>query len=111
MTAAAFAHPAWCDPGRCTADPAATSLSGYRAGTGGQHRSAPIPLDLRGAIWLPEQDATAYLTESVAPWRCAPFLRVRLGDAELSMPADAAGPVLAALSALAASACGEEVDW
>jgi|GEM_PF-5347992 len=100
MTAPAVAHPTWCDPAWCTADPAAVTAAGYRAGSGGQHRSAPIRLDLGGAVWLPAPEGTACLTESVAPWSCAPFLRVQVGAADLSMPADLAGPVLLALSAL-----------
>ena len=63
-----------------------------------------MPLDLTTAMWLPERTGTAYLTEAVAPWPCSPHLLVRVGDAELSMSVDYAGPVLAALSALAASA-------
>jgi hypothetical protein len=96
-------HPDWCDPDLCTADPAATVADGNRAGAGGQHRSAPVPLNLTSAIWLPQRAGTASLTEAVAPWPCAPYLRVCLGKAELSMPVEHAGPVLVALSALAAS--------
>jgi hypothetical protein len=102
-------HPAWCDPDLCTADPSATVADGYRAGAGGQHRSAPVPLNLATAIWLPQRAGTAFLTEAVAPWPCAPYLRVSLGDAELAMPVGHAGPVLTALSALAASA-GQGAD-
>ncbi|MBE1484981.1 hypothetical protein [Plantactinospora soyae] len=102
-------HPAWCDANLCTADPVAKAADGYRAGAGEQHRSASVPLNLTTAIWLPRRAGTAFLTEAVAPWPCAPYLRVRLGDAELSMPAEHAGPALTTLSALAASA-GEGVD-
>jgi len=101
-------HPPWCDPALCTADPAATTIHGYRAGSGGQHRSAPVPLDLRSAMWPPARTGTAYLTESVAPWRCSAYLRIQVGDTELSMTVDHAGPVLDALSALVATALAAE---
>ena len=109
-TGTALIHPDWCDPTLCTADPAATRLVGYRAGAGGEHRSTPIPLDLRAALWPPTQNATAYLTEAVAPWKCSTFLRVRAGDTELSLPVDYAEPVLTALSALTTSARVAVVD-
>jgi hypothetical protein len=60
-------------------------------------------------VLLPERTGAAYLTEAVAPWPCSPYLWVRIGDAELSMSVDYARPVLAALSALVASA-GEGVE-
>lgn len=102
-------HPAWCDPARCTADPA-SQAGGYQPGVGGEHRSAPIPLTLSTAMWLPVRDGTAWLTEACAPWPCAPYLRVQVGDLELSMSVDYAAPVLDALSTLLASAAiAEEV--
>jgi hypothetical protein len=101
-------HPAWCDPIRCTANPA-SQADGYRSGVGGEHRSVPIPLDLTTAMWLPVRDGTAWLTQACAPWECAVFLRVQVGDLELSMSADYAAPVLDTLSTLLASATGEEV--
>jgi hypothetical protein len=97
-------HPSWCDPALCTADPAATTIDGYRAGSGGEHRSAPVPLDLRTAMWFPARTGTAYLRESVAPWRCSAYLRVQVGDTEVSVTVDHAGPILDALSALVATA-------
>ncbi|MDQ7905928.1 hypothetical protein RB614_15530 [Phytohabitans sp. ZYX-F-186] len=101
-TARADRHPPWCDRSRCTAD-AASQANGYRSG-GGEHRSAPVPLNLATGQWLPVQDGTAWLTEACAPWLCEPYLRVRVGDMHLSMPADNARRVLDALSALLASA-------
>jgi hypothetical protein len=95
-------HPAWCDRGRCTADPAATTRDGYRAGAGGEHQSAPIPLRLGAASWLPTQDGTAWLTEACAPWQCQRYLRVQVGDLHLYMPADDAQRVLDDLSTLLA---------
>jgi hypothetical protein len=95
-------HPAWCDRSRCTADPA-SQAGGYRPDTGGEHRSAPIPLNLTTAM-LPVRDGTAWLSEACTPWPCAVFLRVHVGDVELSMSADYAAPVIDALSALLASA-------
>ena len=97
-------HPSWCEPALCTADPTGTSMDGYRAGAGGQHRSAPVPLDLRSAMWPPARTGTAYLTESVAPWKCSVYLRIQVGDTELSMTVDHVSPVLDALSALVATA-------
>lgn len=101
---AGLRHPAWCDPAMCTADPSAADLDSSLASRGGYHRSAPIPVDLSTAIWLPERAGTVCLTEAAAPWPCAPYLRISLGQAELSMPVDAAGPVLAALSGLLTAA-------
>jgi hypothetical protein len=57
---------------------------------------------------LPVRDGTAWLSEACAPWPCAVFLRVQVGDTELSMSADYAAPVLDALSALLASAATAE---
>jgi len=48
--------------------------------------------------------------EACAPWPCDAFLRVQVGEAHLSMPADHAGPVVNALAALLAAArTAEEV--
>jgi hypothetical protein len=102
-TGRAAGHPAWCDRSRCTADPA-SQANGYRPDIGGEHRSAPVPLNLTTAMWLPVRDGTAWLSEACAPWPCAVFLRVQVGDEELSMSADYAAPVLDALSTLLASA-------
>jgi len=94
-------HPAWCDRSRCTADPA-SQAGGYRP-DGGEHRSATVPLNLTTAM-LPVRDGTAWLSEACAPWPCSVYLRVLVGDVELSMSADYAAPVIDALSALLASA-------
>ena len=100
-------HPGWCDPTRCTADPA-SQANGYRSGVGGEHRSAPISLDLTTAFWLPVRDGTAWLTEAYAPWPCDAYLRVQVGEEELSMPADHTWRVIDALSTLLASAATAE---
>jgi len=100
----AVRHPSWCDPDRCTADPAATTRDGYHAGAPGEHRSAPIAFRLGAASWLPARDGTAWLTEACAPWQCAPYLRVQVGELHLFMPADEAQRVLEDLSTLLASA-------
>jgi len=100
-------HPVWCDPTRCTAHPA-SQADGYRSGVGGEHRSAPIPLNLATAIWLPVRNGTAWLSEACAPWPCAVYLRVQVGEVELSMSADDARPVIDALSTLLASAATAE---
>ncbi len=100
-------HPVWCDHTRCTADPA-SQAHGYRPGVGGEHRSTPVPLNLTTAMGLPVRDGTAWLSEACAPWPCAVFLRVQVGDVELSMSADYAAPVLDALSTLLASAATAE---
>jgi hypothetical protein len=97
-------HPAWCDPSRCTADPA-SQANGYDSRTGGQHRSADLPLNLRAGMWPIPPRAVAFLSEAVAPWRCSTYLRIVVDrDTELAMPVDNAGPLLVALSALVASA-------
>jgi hypothetical protein len=101
-TGATDRHPAWCDRTRCTADPA-SQAEGFRPGAGGEHRSAPVFLNLSTALWLPVRDGTAWLTQVCAPWPCESYLRVQVGDARLSMPAGNARRVLDALSALLAS--------
>ena len=101
-TCRADRHPAWCDRSRCTADPA-SQAGGYRPDAGGEHRSSPVPLNLTTAM-LPVRDGTAWLSEACAPWPCAVYLRVQVGDVELSMSADYAAPLIDALSALLASA-------
>jgi hypothetical protein len=95
-------HPDWCDLTRGTADPA-SQANGYAPGAGGEHQSAPIPLNLTTSM-LPVPDGTAWLSEACAPWPCAVFLRVQVGGVELSMSGDNAARVLDALSALLASA-------
>ena len=100
-------HPAWCDLARCTADPG-SQANGYRAGVGGEHRCAPVPLNLTTATWLPSRQGTAWLSEACAPWPCAVFLNIQVGDLELSMSADYAAPVLDVLSTLLASAATAE---
>lgn len=102
QTGRADRHPAWCDLTRCTADPA-SQADGYRPDAGGEHRSAPISLNLTSAL-LPVRDGTAWLSEACAPWPCTPYLHVQVGDVELSMSVDYAAPVLDAMSALTASA-------
>jgi hypothetical protein len=97
------AHPAWCDRSRCTADPS-TQANGFRFG-GGQHRSDDLPLNLRACMWPVPPHAVAFLSEAVAPWRCSTYLRITVDrDTELAMPVESAAPILAALSALVASA-------
>jgi hypothetical protein len=99
QTGRADRHPAWCDPTRCTANPA-SQTSGYRPDVGGEHQSAPVPVKLTTAVLLPVRDGTAWLSEACAPWPCDTYLRVQVGDVHLSMPANDARRVLADLSAL-----------
>lgn len=56
-------YPAWCDPTRCTVDPA-RQTDGYRSDLGGEHRSAPVPVRLTSAVLLPVRDGTAWLSEA-----------------------------------------------
>ena len=78
----------------------------------GEHRSAPVPLDLTAAWLLPDRSGTAYLSQGVAPWTCSTYLRVEVGDAAVALPTDAAEPALAALSALLLASAGDEaVSW
>ncbi len=94
-------HPAWCDPNRCTADPA-SQTGGYRPDAG-EHRSAPVPPNLTTAT-LSVHDGAAWPSQACAPWPCAVYLRVQVGKVELSMSADYATSVIDALSALRTSA-------
>jgi hypothetical protein len=104
----ATTHPAWCDRTRCTADPA-SQAAGYRPGVGGEHRSAPVPLDLTCAFPVPARAGEACLTQAVSPWPCSTYLRVRVADVELSMPVEYAAPQVSALLLLArAGQAGEE---
>jgi hypothetical protein len=59
-------------------------------------------------MWLPVRDGTAWLSEACAAWPCAAFLRVQVGDTDLSMPADDVRWVLDALSTLLASTTAAE---
>jgi hypothetical protein len=80
-------------------------------GHGGEHRSAPIRLDLGASIeLLPARSGTAYLSEAAAPWRCSPYLRLRVGDVALSLPVDRARPLLTGPSGLVASAVPDGAD-
>jgi hypothetical protein len=106
QTGRADRHPAWCDRTRCTAD-AAGQANGYRSDVRGEHRSALIRLNLTTAL-LPVRDGTAWLTEACVPWPCDAFLRVQIGDVELSMSADYATPLLDALLPLLTSAATPE---
>ena len=99
QTGHAFRHPPWCDSTRCTADPA-SQTDRYRSGIGGEHRSAPVPVRLTSAVLPPVPDGTAWLSEACALWPCATYLRVQVGELDLSMPAADARRALAALSAL-----------
>ena len=108
QTGRADDHPAWCDPTRCTADPA-SQTDGYRSDLGGEHQSAPIPVSLATAVLLPVRDGTAWLSEACAPWTCDTYLRVQVGDVHLSMSAADARRVLADLSALLRLAATEGV--
>ncbi len=101
-------HPAWCDRTRCTANPA-RQANGHRPGEGGQHRSAPVRLDLTCAFPLPANAGEAYLTEAIAPWPCSTYLHIRTGEDEVFMPVEYAAPVLSALMMLAAAA--EAARW
>jgi hypothetical protein len=109
--AVTLVHPSWCDPDRCTADPASTASNGYQPGDGGEHRSALVRLDLGTSIeLLPGRLGTAHLSEAAAPWRCSSYLRVRLGEASVSLPVEHARPLVAALSALVSSAVPDGAD-
>jgi hypothetical protein len=99
QTGHAFRHPPWCDPTRRTADPA-SQTDRYWSGIGGEHRSAPVPVRLTSAVLLPVPDGTAWPSDACAPWTCATYLRVQVGELDLSMPAADSRRVLAALSAL-----------
>jgi hypothetical protein len=78
-------HPPSCNRSRCTADPA-SQANGYQPDLGGEHRSAPVPLNLATGQWLPIRDGTAWLSEACASWPREPYLRVQVGGTHLSMP-------------------------
>ena len=107
QTGRTYRHPAWCDPTRCTADPA-RQTDGYRSDRAGEHQSAPVPVRLTSAVLLPVRDGTAWLSQACAPWTCDTYLRVQVGDLHLSMPAEHARRVLGDLSALLAFAAAAE---
>lgn len=92
-------HPAWCNPARCDADPAAATIAGYSAGTPGAHRSAAVPLDLR-AVWPRVDGAAVELYQAVAPWPTAVYLNVRADDASASLPVPDARAYLSTVTAL-----------
>jgi hypothetical protein len=97
----------WCDHAWCTANPP-SQASGYRAGKGGEYRSAPIPLDLTTALPLRTPVGEVYLTEAVAPWPCSIYLHIQVGNATVSMPVEHAEHVLSTLQmVIAAGQAGE----
>ncbi len=101
-------HPPWCDPSRCTVD-SSTQADGYRSGVGGEHRSADLTLKIGAGSWPIPPTGVAFLTESVAPWRCSKFIRIVVdGGAELSMAVESAVPLLTALTELVAVALKDE---
>lgn len=100
-TRCAIRHPAWWDRAR-TAN-SAGQANGYRPGEGGEHRSAPVPLDLTCTFPLPSNAGEAYLTEAVAPRLCSTYLHDWVDDGEVAMPAGYAAQVLSALYMLTAA--------
>ncbi len=101
-------HPGWCDPSRCTANPA-SQTDGYRSGVGGEHRSADLPVDVPIRLWPVPDSIVAFLSEAVAPWRCSTYVRILAdGNEVVAMPVESAAPVLAALLGLVTAA---EADW
>jgi hypothetical protein len=109
-------HPSWCGRAYCSANPLATTGEGYQAGAGGEHRSAPVPLDGLAAAYSarggPLGAMTITLTRAVAPWPTATYVRLVVDDAEmLAMPVDSARVLLGQLGQLLAAAdvdAGEE---
>jgi hypothetical protein len=97
----------WREPVRCTADPASQG-NGYQPGVGGQHRPAPIPLNLTHGPLAARPARDGLAVKLCAPWRCATYLRWQVGDTKLAMPVDYAAPVLDAFSTLLASAATAE---
>lgn len=77
-------HPAWCDRSLCTAPEFRPTEPGERYA----HRSANL---LMAGDWPPDrydytQEAEAYLSQAVARWECATYLRV--GDASIRINYD-----------------------
>ncbi|WP_231953483.1 hypothetical protein [Actinoplanes derwentensis] len=72
-----------------------------------------MPLNIGAGSWPIPPTGVAFLTESVAPWRCSTFLRILVdGGAELSMAIESAGPLFAALTDLVTSGlAGQEANW
>lgn len=69
-----------------------------------------MPLNIGAGSWPIPPTGVAFLTESVAPWRCSTFLRIVVnGGAELSVAVNAAVPLLAVLTELVTSSLIEEV--
>jgi hypothetical protein len=99
----AATHPAWCDRARCSANPA-SQANGCRPGVGGEHRCAPVWLDLTCASRLPGSGGEACLTEAVAPWPCSTDLPGRVGNDEVFVSVEYAARVLSALYVLANAA-------
>jgi len=102
-------HPSWCDRAYCSANPLATTSEGYRAGAGGEHRGAPVPLDGLAAAYSarggPLGAMTITLTRAVAPWPTATYVRLAVDDAEmLAMPVDSARVLLGQVGQLLATA-------
>lgn len=73
-------HPSWCDTRVCTADPLASTAQGYMDGHGGEHRSAPMAVDLTPIEGVPSGPYAAYLERVAAPWACTTYVRIQRGD-------------------------------
>lgn len=90
-----MSHPAWCLARPCTV---VDSLPL----DGGEHRSEPIGLPLRGAF--NNQGAlgptTAYLTKAQCAWDTETFLHLDTAGNDLSLPLSQTAGLLAALSGL-----------
>jgi len=68
-----------------------------------------MPLNIGAGNWPVPPTGVAFLTESVAPWRCSTFLRIVVdGSAELSMALESAASLLSAITELVASALTNE---
>lgn len=81
-------HPSWCDPTFCDA-PTETPIT-YNPAQGTRHHSNPVelarsgslmftlPFSLSNTLHAAERGVWAWLTQAVAPWKCATYLRVGL---------------------------------
>jgi hypothetical protein len=71
-------HPSWCDRSVCTAPETRPSVVDF--GEGGEHRSATVAL----SSYTEALGLEFYVSERVAPWDTAPFLRVQIANGQLS---------------------------
>ncbi|NLT56531.1 MAG: hypothetical protein GXX79_18605 [Actinomycetales bacterium] len=97
-------HPEWCDLERCEALPPGRK---DERRWWGEHRSAPVALEVPGDLYGLARTGAVWLSRSAAPWGCETYLRVEVGGHRSAVPVCTARGVLDRVGGLLAVAVGE----